>query len=354
MYCFFELFFFQVLLKTSLGPIEIELFPKESPLACRNFVGLCLEGYYDNTIFHRISKNFAMQGGDRERGNGEGGTSIYSNAAAEFPNEFNSRLKFGARGMVATTGDTGKGNSSQFFITLASNPPIERKKHSIFGKVVGDTIYNVIKANEFVVDGDERPLYPPTIERAEVINNPFADLRPRPEVTWNEKLVKAKRSLRSKKKNTSLLSFGEGGEEDMVGGEEGGNTLNFNTIHAGGEAVGKTALQASREEAAKNANDGESDEVLRKEREKKEKKEKKEKEKKKEKKKKKKEKKKVDKSKRLKLREVGEVNVEELDGREKEISMYNERKLKKLKTDKATQDEVANKFQSFKKKLAKK
>lgn len=63
----------KVLLKTSIGPIEVELFAKESPIACRNFITLCLEGYYDNTLFHRIVKEFIAQGGDREKGNGEGG-----------------------------------------------------------------------------------------------------------------------------------------------------------------------------------------------------------------------------------------------------------------------------------------
>ncbi len=47
---------FQVLISTSVGDIDIELWSKEAPKACRNFVQLCLEGYYDNTIFHRIVK----------------------------------------------------------------------------------------------------------------------------------------------------------------------------------------------------------------------------------------------------------------------------------------------------------
>lgn len=47
---------FQVLVSTSVGDIDIELWSKETPKACRNFVQLCLEDYYDNTIFHRIVK----------------------------------------------------------------------------------------------------------------------------------------------------------------------------------------------------------------------------------------------------------------------------------------------------------
>ena len=54
----------KVVLVTSLGEIEIELWSKEAPKACRNFVQLCLERYYDGTIFHRVIKDFMIQGGD--------------------------------------------------------------------------------------------------------------------------------------------------------------------------------------------------------------------------------------------------------------------------------------------------
>lgn len=66
----------QVLLNTTVGDIEIELWTKEAPKACRNFIQLCMEGYYDETIFHRLVKEFIVQGGD-PTGTGEGGESIY-------------------------------------------------------------------------------------------------------------------------------------------------------------------------------------------------------------------------------------------------------------------------------------
>lgn len=66
----------KVLLRTSVGEIEIELWSKESPKAARNFVQLCLEGYYDETVFHRLVPDFIVQGGD-PTGTGEGGESIY-------------------------------------------------------------------------------------------------------------------------------------------------------------------------------------------------------------------------------------------------------------------------------------
>ncbi len=66
----------KVILSTTVGDIEIELWSKETPLASRNFVQLCMEGYYDDTAFHRLVKGFIVQGGDPS-GTGEGGESIY-------------------------------------------------------------------------------------------------------------------------------------------------------------------------------------------------------------------------------------------------------------------------------------
>ena len=61
---------------TSVGEIDVELWSKETPKACRNFVQLCMEGYYDGTIFHRLVHDFIVQGGD-PTGTGDGGESIY-------------------------------------------------------------------------------------------------------------------------------------------------------------------------------------------------------------------------------------------------------------------------------------
>lgn len=65
-----------MLLKTSVGDIDIELWTREAPKACRNFIQLCLEGYYNELIFHRVVKGFIVQGGD-PNGDGSGGESVY-------------------------------------------------------------------------------------------------------------------------------------------------------------------------------------------------------------------------------------------------------------------------------------
>ncbi|KAK8949654.1 hypothetical protein KSP39_PZI005877 [Platanthera zijinensis] len=63
----------KVVINMSIGPLDIELWPKEAPKVACNFVQLCLEGYYDNTSFHRIIKSFLIQGGDAT-GTGTGNT----------------------------------------------------------------------------------------------------------------------------------------------------------------------------------------------------------------------------------------------------------------------------------------
>ncbi|KAI8441444.1 hypothetical protein MSG28_015044 [Choristoneura fumiferana] len=122
----------KVLLKTTVGEIDIELWTKEAPKACRNFIQLCLEGYYNGTIFHRVVPDFIAQGGD-PHGDGTGGESIYG---TPFKDEFHTRLRFNRRGLVAMANAGKDDNGSQFFITLAATPELQNK-HTIFGKVTG-------------------------------------------------------------------------------------------------------------------------------------------------------------------------------------------------------------------------
>jgi peptidyl-prolyl cis-trans isomerase B (cyclophilin B) len=74
----------QILLSTTLGDITLELFPAAAPKAVENFVGLTEKGYYDGIIFHRVIRDFMIQGGD-PTGTGSGGKSIWMRA---FEDEF--------------------------------------------------------------------------------------------------------------------------------------------------------------------------------------------------------------------------------------------------------------------------
>nr|GEY14918.1 peptidyl-prolyl cis-trans isomerase CYP57 [Tanacetum cinerariifolium] len=205
----------KVILQTNYGPLDIELWPKEAPKAVRNFVQLCVDGYYDGTIFHRIIKSFMVQGGD-PTGTGTGGESIYGGT---FADEFHSRLRFNHRGLVACANSNAPNtNGSQFFITLDRCDWLD-KKHTIFGKVTGDSLYNLLNLGEIETDKDDRPLEsPPKILSIEVLWNPFDDVFPRavPAKSLPSTIAEAdnKDTKKKPKKKLNLLSFGEEAQEE--------------------------------------------------------------------------------------------------------------------------------------------
>ena len=226
----------KVLLKTTVGDIDIELWSKEAPLACKNFVQLCLEGYYNDTIFHRVVKGFIVQGGD-PTGTGTGGKSIYGES---FKDEIHSRLRFNRRGLVAMANAGKNDNGSQFFFTLGATPELQ-KKHTIFGKVAGKTIYNMIKLEDGEIDLDERPTYSNKILDTEVLNNPFPDIVPRIKVSNKSENEGVKKTVKAKAvKDFKLLSFGEEAEDD----EEEIHSINQ-------KFVGKTKHMPNLDEAEK-------------------------------------------------------------------------------------------------------
>ncbi|XP_030049040.1 spliceosome-associated protein CWC27 homolog [Microcaecilia unicolor] len=202
----------KVLLKTTAGDIDIELWSKEAPKACRNFIQLCLEGYYNNTIFHRVVPGFIVQGGD-PTGTGSGGDSVYGHP---FKDEFHSRLQFKRRGLVAMANAGPHDNGSQFFFTLGPADELNNK-HTIFGKITGDTVYNMLRLSEVETDAEERAVDPHKIKTCEVLFNPFDDIIPRVIKKLKEKKEEDMKKPKSKgTKNFSLLSFGEEAEEEEV------------------------------------------------------------------------------------------------------------------------------------------
>ncbi|KAK2728012.1 spliceosome-associated protein CWC27 homolog [Artemia franciscana] len=205
----------KVVLSTSLGDFEIELWSKECPKACRNFVQHCLNGYYDGTIFHRVVKGFIAQGGD-PTGTGENGESIYG---APFKDEFHSRLRFVRRGLVAMANAGRNDNASQFFFTLGATPELQNK-HTIFGKIAGNTLYNLPKFDDLETGQDDRPVYAPKVIQTEVISNPFPDIVARKAIQKPEKIEHEITQARSgATKNFGLLSFGLEAEEDEMEAE---------------------------------------------------------------------------------------------------------------------------------------
>jgi peptidyl-prolyl cis-trans isomerase SDCCAG10 len=150
----------------------------------------------------------------------QGGESVYGRP---FKDEFHQRLKFTHRGQVAMASGGPNDNGSQFFITLDKCEHLNRK-NTIFGKVTGNTIFNVLQMGERPVDGDDRPEEPIRIRKTETLSCPFDDIVIRnlkPKVVVDEdKNRKRKRKVKGTK-NFSLISFGDEAEEDEIETNQG-------------------------------------------------------------------------------------------------------------------------------------
>lgn len=206
----------EVILHTTAGDIRLELFAKQIPLASRNFLQLCLDGYYNNTVFHRLVPGFIIQGGD-PTGTGSGGESSFDDGAP-FEDEFHSRLKFNRRGLLGMANSGRKNdNGSQFFLTLGETPELTGK-NTMFGRIEGETIYNLMKMTEAeLVEGTERPLYPAKVTGAEIVINPFEDMVKRvTEAPRTAPVKEAQKRKPKRKAGKNVLSFGGDEEEDRM------------------------------------------------------------------------------------------------------------------------------------------
>lgn len=117
-------------LKTNKGEIEIELRADLAPKAVENFVTHSKNGYYNGLIFHRVIKNFMIQGGD-PTGTGRSGESIWGKP---FEDEFSSKAVFDRPGILAMANAGPNTNGSQFFITTVATYWLNGY-HTIFGYV---------------------------------------------------------------------------------------------------------------------------------------------------------------------------------------------------------------------------
>jgi peptidyl-prolyl cis-trans isomerase A (cyclophilin A) len=113
--------------KTTLGSFSIELFEDLAPKTTKNFIDLAEKGFYDGVIFHRVIKDFMIQGGD-PTGTGRGGPG-YS-----IPDEFHKELKHSGPGVLSMANAGPNTGGSQFFVTLEATPWLDGK-HAVFGQV---------------------------------------------------------------------------------------------------------------------------------------------------------------------------------------------------------------------------
>jgi cyclophilin family peptidyl-prolyl cis-trans isomerase len=143
---------------TNHGPIEVELFDEDAPKTVENFRKLAGDGFYDGVIFHRVIKDFMIQGGD-PTGTGTGGPGY------TFEDEFNDRKV--VRGALAMANAGPNTNGSQFFIVTTDAAPWLDGKHTVFGHVAGgmDAVDSIESAE---TDAQDRPQQDAVIERVEL------------------------------------------------------------------------------------------------------------------------------------------------------------------------------------------
>ncbi len=151
-----------VILETNQGTIEIELWPDVAPKTCENMIGLVKKNYYDGIIFHRVIKDFMIQGGD-PTGTGRGGQSLWG---GKFEDEVKRDVKFDRKGLLAMANAGPNTNGSQFFITVSPTPWLNMR-HTIFGEVVRG--YDVVeKIENTPTDNQNRPINQQKIIKASI------------------------------------------------------------------------------------------------------------------------------------------------------------------------------------------
>ena len=163
-------------LHTTLGDVRIKLFPNHAPKTVRNFVGLA-EGtqewvdpatgervrrpFYDGLTFHRVIPGFMIQGGD-PLGTGTGGPGY------RFADEFHPELSFDRPYLLAMANAGPGTNGSQFFVTVAKTPHLNRR-HTIFGEVADQSSREVVDAiAQTPTDASDRPRQAIVVEKVSV------------------------------------------------------------------------------------------------------------------------------------------------------------------------------------------
>jgi peptidyl-prolyl cis-trans isomerase B (cyclophilin B) len=145
-------------LHTNHGAIELEFYDEDAPKTVENFRKLAGDGFYDGVIFHRVIKDFMIQGGD-PTGTGTGGPGY------TFEDEFNDHKV--ARGALAMANAGPNTNGSQFFIVTTAEAPWLDGKHTVFGRVTGgmDAVDSIEAAE---TDARDKPVEDAMIERVEL------------------------------------------------------------------------------------------------------------------------------------------------------------------------------------------
>ena len=147
----------QMTMTTNKGEIVFDMFDDDAPKTVENFKKLAADGFYDGLIFHRVIKDFMVQGGCPQ-GTGTGGPGY------QFEDEFNDHKV--VRGALAMANSGPNTNGSQFFIVTIDAAPWLDGKHTVFGEVTsGLDVVDAVEGLE--TDARDRPREQAKIEKLE-------------------------------------------------------------------------------------------------------------------------------------------------------------------------------------------
>lgn len=150
----------RVIIETTLGTLEAELYADDAPKTVANFVTLAKKGFYDGIVFHRVIPDFMVQTGD-PTGTGTGGPGY------KFEDEFSPKLKHDRPGILSMANSGPNTNGSQFFITEVPTPWLDRR-HSVFGCVTKgmDVVKAIVKTPR---DHADKPKTPIAMKKVSVV-----------------------------------------------------------------------------------------------------------------------------------------------------------------------------------------
>lgn len=166
-----------VVIETTIGDITVDLYLKERPNACLNFLKLCRIKYYNLCVFYKVERNFIAQTGD-PTATGRGGESVfcrlYGEQAKYFDSELKPRLKHEKFGTLSMVNNGNNMLGSQFFLTLGENLTYLDEVHTVFGEVVEG--FDILrKLNEAICDPSNRPYQDIRITHTVVLHDPYDD-----------------------------------------------------------------------------------------------------------------------------------------------------------------------------------
>jgi cyclophilin family peptidyl-prolyl cis-trans isomerase len=156
----------QAIIKTNFGDITIQFYNQDAPVTVNNFLNLAKLNFYNGTKFHRVIKDFMVQGGDPNSHDSNWADDGSGGPGYAFQDEINQHKL--VKGSIAMANSGPNTNGSQFFIVTEETAPELDGKHTNFGQVIGG-MDSIMKISQVAVDQNSHPQTDVNIESIELV-----------------------------------------------------------------------------------------------------------------------------------------------------------------------------------------